>query len=148
MGRALALLAQTDFGFDVERRRRRLRITRGHRLGFRLWRFLYEFRNPGTDKRQAYPHTTGRLFRGSLHAASAITAELAETKVPGEPLFIPDEAGWRPYLPLVDELISALDQPFGAGPLSIYTSEGITEIEPPRSPLRPGPIRTWPWSVS
>ncbi|MGB5199368.1 MAG: hypothetical protein WBR56_05660, partial [Sedimenticolaceae bacterium] len=131
LGRSLALLAQQDFGFDLERYRRGVRISRGNHFGFRLWRFLHELRNPGTDKRQAFPHTIGRVYRGNLRAASPITSELAQTKVPGEPLFIASEEGWRPYLPLVDEMISVLDQPRSVGPLQLYTSEGVTEVAPP-----------------
>lgn len=136
MGRTLSVLAQQDFGFDLKRHGWLARVTRGHRFGFRLWRLLHELRHPSSDKRQSFRHTVGRVFRGTVRAPSGIIAELAQTRVPGEPLYMESEAGWRPYLPLVDELISALDQPFGAGPLSIYTSEGITQIEPPRSPLR------------
>jgi len=133
LGRVLALLAQRDFGFDLERRRMGMRVSRGNRFGFRLWRFLHEMRHSGTDKRQAFVHTVGRVFRGTLRASSPITAELAQTKVPGEPLFLASEEGWRPYLPLVDEMISVLDQPGSAGALELYTSEGVTEVRPPRS---------------
>jgi poly-gamma-glutamate synthase PgsB/CapB len=136
VGRTLALLAQQDFGFDLKCHGWLSRLTRGHRFGFRLWRFLHEMRNPSTEKRQAFSHTTGRVFHGTVRAPSGIISELAETKVPGEPLFMGSEDGWRPYLPLVDEVISALDQPFGAGPLQLYTSEGVTEIIPPRSAMR------------
>ena len=136
VGRTLSLLAQQDFGFDLKRHGWVHRLTRGHRFSFRLWRFLHEMRHPATDKRQAFRHTTGRVFHGTLRAPSGIVSELAQTRVPGEPLFMDSEAGWRPYLPLVDEVISSLDQPFGAGPLTIYTSEGVTEIRPPRSALR------------
>ena len=133
VGRTLAVLAQEDFGFDLQRHGLLSRLTRGHRFGFRLWRLIHEVRHPSTDKRQAFRHTVGRVFRGTLRAPSGILSELAQTKVPGEPLFMGSEAGWRPYLPLVDEVISSLDQPFRAGPLNVYTSEGITEILPPRS---------------
>ena len=136
VGRTLALLAQQDFGFDLKCHGWLSRLTRGHRFGFRLWRILHEMRNPTTEKRQAFRHTTGRVFHGTVRAPSGIISELAETKVPGEPLFMGTEDGWRPYLPLVDEVISALDQPFGAGPLLLYTSEGVTEILPPRSAIR------------
>jgi poly-gamma-glutamate synthase PgsB/CapB len=129
-GRVLAWLARQDFSLDVELRRRP-RISRGHRFGFRAWRFWHEMRQPSTDKRQALSHTVGRIFRGTLHAPSAILSELAMTKVPGEPLFVTSENGWRPYLPLVDELISALDQSMRAGPLKLYTCEGLTEVYPP-----------------
>ncbi len=142
LGRTLSQLAQRDFGFDLGRGRLRPFVVRGHRFGFRLWRFIHEFRTPATDKRQAFSHTCGRIFHGQLRAPSAIVSELAETKVPGEPLFMPSEDGWRPYLPLVDELISALDQPLRAGPLKIFTSEGVTEISPPRSLWRRLQART------
>jgi hypothetical protein len=110
-----------------------LRLTRGHRFGFRLWRFLYEFINSATDKRQAHRHTIGRIFRGSLHAPSAILCELSETKVPGEPLMFEEENGWRPYLPIVDEVISSLDEGFRSQELEIFTAEGVTSVIPPRS---------------
>jgi hypothetical protein len=43
------------------------------------------------------------------------------------------ESGWRPYLPLVDQVISALAAgPSMAKPVEIYTSEGVTVICPQR----------------
>jgi len=131
LGRMLAVLAQNDYGFELARCRGAWRVWRGNRFGFRLWRWLHEMRHPSPDKRQAFRHTIGRIFRGSIHAPSGILAELAETKVPGEPLQIADEGGWRPYLPLVDALLSALDEDFDAPPLRIHTAEGVTEISPP-----------------
>jgi poly-gamma-glutamate synthase PgsB/CapB len=133
VGRVLSVLAQDDFGSDLERGGRAARLTRGHVFGFRLWRFLHELRNPSPDKRQAFPHTIGRIFRGGLRAPSAILSELAETRVPGEPLFIAEEGGWRPYLPLLDEVLSSLTRGRDAPPVRIYTSEGVTELAPPRS---------------
>ena len=133
LGRVLSVLTQEDFGVDLDRGRRKFRFLRGHKFGFRLWRFLHEFRNPSPDKRQAYPHTIGRLFRGDVRAPSAILSELAETKVPGEPLYIGPEQGWRPYLPLVDDVLSALDRSSFSRPVRFYTSEGITELVPPKS---------------
>jgi poly-gamma-glutamate synthase PgsB/CapB len=133
LGRMLAVLAQDSYGLELERTGRGWRLWRGHRFGFRLWRWLHEMLHPSPDKRQAVRHTIGRIFRGSIHAPSGILAELAETKVPGEPLQIGSEGGWRPYLPLVDELISALDEDIERGPLLLFSSEGITEIQVPRS---------------
>lgn len=130
-GRTMALLAQRDFGIGLERRGNRWRLWRGHRFGFRLWRLLHEWRHPSPDKRQAFNHTIGRLFYGTVRAPSAILSELAETKVPGEPLQMGSEAGWRPYLPLVDELISFLDESAGEGPLRLFTAEGVTEVHAP-----------------
>ena len=44
--------------------------------------------------------------------------------LPGEPFTIGHEAGWRPYLPLVDDLISVLDENSSSKPLKVITSEG------------------------
>ena len=136
LGRALSVLAQDDFGYDLERGRRGWRVTRGHRFRFRAWRLLHELRHPSPDKRQAFSHTIGRVAYGSLRAPSAILAELAETKVPGEPRVLPHEQGWRPYLPLVDDVLSALNVAPVPGPSRFYSSEGVTELVPPASPLR------------
>jgi poly-gamma-glutamate synthase PgsB/CapB len=136
IGRVLSVLAQEDYGFDLQRHRWGDWIMRGHRFGFRLWRALYEFKHPSPDKRQAFRHTVGRIFSGTLRAPSAIFSELAETKVPGEPLFISTEAGWRPYLPLVDEAISSLQHGLSAPTIRFCTAEGVTELTPPRSLLQ------------
>ena len=131
VGRVLACLSQRDHGIGLERRKDGWRAWRGHRFGFRMWRLLHEWRHPSPDKRQAFKHTIGRTFRGVVRAPSAILSELAQTKVPGEPLHMGSEAGWRPYLPLVDELISLLEESPSEGPLRLYTAEGITEVSAP-----------------
>jgi len=123
LARVLAVISQADFGYDVQSKK----IIRGHRFGFRWWRLIHEFRHPSPDKRQAFPHTTGRHFSGQIRIPSGILCEVAETKVPGEPLLMESEAGWRPYLPLVDELIDGLPQ------VQIYSSEGITTVSAPKS---------------
>lgn len=133
MGRVLACLSQRDHGIGLERVRSGWRAWRGHRFGFRMWRLLHEWKHPSPDKRQAFKHTIGRTFRGVVRAPSAILSELAQTKVPGEPLHMGSEAGWRPYLPLVDELISLLDESPSEGPLRLYTAEGVTEVAAPES---------------
>ena len=131
LARVLSLIAQHDHGFVVEDRYFGRFILKGDRFKFRFWRFIYELRNSSTDKRQSHRHTTGRHFFGLLRAPSSIMSELAETKVPGEPLLISDEDGSRPYLPLVDDVLSALDQGWPTKPYQIVSSEGITEIIPP-----------------
>ena len=133
LGRILSVAAQDDFGFDVVRRKHGFRLIRGHRFGFRIWRFLHELRHPSPDKRQAFRHTVGRIFEGSLRVPSALLSEISQTKVPGEPLTLSQEGGWRPYLPLVDELLSALDENSPEKPLRLITSDGVTTIHPPAS---------------
>lgn len=133
LGRLASVIAQNDFGLHFARQRRGGYVRRGHHFGRRLWRFLYEWRHPSPDKRQAHRHTIGRIFAGKLHAPSAILAELSETKVPGEPLHFASEDGWRPYLPLVDQLLSLLDDPGDASPLCIVSAEGVTTVRPPPS---------------
>ncbi|MGD8909781.1 MAG: HEAT repeat domain-containing protein, partial [Chromatiales bacterium] len=137
LGRTLSCLAQKDYSLELESGLFGLRLRRGSRVGFRTWRLWHELWRPATDKRQGFSHTTGRVYRGFLHAPSAVMAELAETRVPGEPLFHPSESGYRPYLPLVDEVISALDAGLLRGkPLWLYSAEGVTLLTPPASLLR------------
>lgn len=131
LGRLLALAARADHGLEVQRTLFGSHLRRGHRFRFRLWRLLHELKHPSPDKRQAHRHTIGRVFYGLTCAPSAILAEQAKTKVPGEPLAIAEEGGWRPYLPLLDQMISALDQGWPTRPLRIYSAEGVTEIRPP-----------------
>jgi poly-gamma-glutamate synthase PgsB/CapB len=102
-------------------------------MGFRFWRFFYELLSPSPDKRQGFDHTVGRVTRGSLRCPSCIGSELTQTKVPGEPLYMPSEQGWRPYLPLVDHVITALQSCLSNAPTRVFSPEGITEIKPPRS---------------
>ncbi len=128
VGRVLAVLAIADFGFDLKPGWRP-RLRRGDRFKRRLWRMLHELRTSSTDKRQAWLHTIGRAFIGPIIAPSARLAELAPTKVPGEPLHLGPEAGWRNFMPLLDHVLSALDR---GTTLRIFTSEGLTLIEPPR----------------
>ncbi len=134
IGRVLSVLSQADHPLELELRGRwSPRLWRGHRFGFRGWRFLREMGRPSPDKRQGHRHTIGRHFRGSLRAPSAILAELAETTVPGEPLLITEEGGWRPFLPLLDDVLSQFPAGDSAGEIQIFTSEGVTTLGPPLS---------------
>ena len=132
-GRVLAVMAQDDFGLEIRRGWLGTRIFRDDTFRLRLWRVLYELRRPSPDKRQGFPHTIGRVRFGDLRAPSVLLAELAETKVPGEPLFMEEEGGWRPYLPLVDDALSSLNRFGKKNPVSVFSSEGITELHPPAS---------------
>jgi poly-gamma-glutamate synthase PgsB/CapB len=135
LGRVVSLLSQDGFGCQLSRRGRCYRIIKGHQFRFSWWRLFYELRTPSPDKRQAFSHTVGRYFSGEIRTPSAIMAEVSPTKVPGEPLLIGEEGGWRPYLPLPDEFLSALKWFVSSSTARIITSEGITEIVPPRSIL-------------
>jgi poly-gamma-glutamate synthase PgsB/CapB len=135
VGRVMAVLAQNDFALSI-RPGFMPRIQRGEHFRPRLWRILFEGRNSATDKRQAFRHTIGRHFYGTMIAPSARMAELAPTKVPGEPLFESTEGGWRNYLPLLDQILTALDH---GGETQVFTSDGITRIAPPASFFR----RAW-----
>lgn len=130
--RLFALCAQRDFPFNLKTGRRKWKVFRGFHFGFRFWRFIYEWREPSTDKRQAYPHDIARKYRGNIHLATNILAELSQTKVPGEPLNIGSENSWRPYLPLVDEMIALLDENRYTKVLKRYTSAGLVECEAPK----------------
>jgi gamma-polyglutamate synthase len=136
LGRTMALVADSNYGLSLNRGRFWSEMQRGPEFRFRLWRLLSELVNASPDKRQAFSHTRGRYFHGRLHAPSNILAELTETKVPGEPLVIPEEDGWRPYLPLMDHLLSCLKIFGGSRKQYIYTPEGITEISPPAGVFR------------
>lgn len=125
VGRVLAVLAQDDLGLELLPGGR---LRRGDLMAFRSWRLLHEWRHPTSDKRQAFRHWIGRVWRGRLIAPSVIMAELAPTKVPGEPLFQPDEGSWRPWLPLPDMVLSAIDT---GETVRIVTADGVTEIDPP-----------------
>ncbi len=130
LGRILAYFTRDDFGLVVERRRDEYVIRKGDRIRMRLWRVLHELRNPDTAKRQAFRHTTGRVFRGELRIHSGILAELIETKVPGERLWHESEMSWRRFLPLVDDYLSLFSWlPWRRQRTAkIYSSQGVTEI--------------------
>lgn len=125
VGRVLSVLAQSDYGFEILPSGK---IRRGDLFAFRSWRLIHEWRNPSPDKRQAFPHWIGRVMRGRVAAPSSLMAELAPTKVPGEPLMQADEGGWRNYVPLLDHILSAIDT---GESVSVYSPEGVTVVDPP-----------------
>ena len=134
LGRTLARISENDFGFDVQTGKQSTAI-RWQPFRARLWRILHEYLTPASDKRQAHRHTVGRIYHGELCAPSQRMSELSKTKVPGEPLFIPDDGDWRPFLPLLDQVISSTDRDWPTKPVTIYTAEGVTSITPPSSLL-------------
>ncbi|MDX1706904.1 hypothetical protein, partial [Pseudidiomarina sp.] len=130
--RQLAWLASKRFGFNLRvKAGGTAKVWAGFKWRPRLWRVIHEWRKPSTDKRQNHNHIKGRAYYGLHQFNSRIVAEQSITKVPGEPIYINDESGERSYLPLVDQLISCLDQRWPTEPLRIYSTEGVTEITPP-----------------
>ncbi|WP_372767656.1 hypothetical protein [Pseudoalteromonas sp.] len=128
------LAANNQNGFSLEISNNSLR--KGERFGFRLWRLYHEFMHPATDKRQHHTHTIGRIYTEHLYIPSHNLAEVSPTKVPGEPLHIEKEGHWRPFLPLVDQFISCLDQGWPSKPIEIFHVTGITKITPPNNPFK------------
>lgn len=108
-------------------------LYQGERFGLRLWRFWYELINPATDKRQHHSHVNGRLYFEQDLIPSATLSEVSATTVPGEPLHFDKEGHWRPFLPLVDQLISAIDNTRGGREMVIHHVSGQTVIKPPKS---------------
>lgn len=128
LGPLLAWLSRRTEGLyarPLEDGRWRIRV--GMRRVFRWWRFLYETLHPAPDKRQAFSHVTGRGIEGTVRAHSAMLGEESPTKVPGEPIKIPAEGGWRRFLPPVDDFLESLKQ----GTIRVFSSEGLATIVPP-----------------
>ncbi len=133
IGRVLAVITQGDYGVEIRKGLLFYEVFRGWEFGFRFWRFWHEFFHPAPDKRQAFRHTVGRIPRGHLRAPSSILAETTSTRVPGEPLVIEEEQGWRPYLPLPDDALSMFRLSLRRPHAEIYSFAGITYISGPRS---------------
>jgi hypothetical protein len=140
-GRLLAWLSRRTYGLYAMRRRHGWRVTVGHQRRWRLWRFIHETLNPAPDKRQAHSHVSARRYEGTIRAHAVGLAEESPTKVPGEPVQMPAEGGWRRWLPLPDDFLDSLE----FGPVRIYSSQGIATIEPPKDPRE---VRRLRWRVS
>lgn len=125
VARVLAVISVNDFDYQVNSVLGRFYIQKGIEKGFRFWRFLHEMRLPRTEKRQHFKHTIGRIWRTQHIIPSNVLYEVSQTQVPGEPVYIPQEAGWRPYLPLPDLCLSAL---ILGKPIYVHTPDGITQI--------------------
>jgi poly-gamma-glutamate synthase PgsB/CapB len=132
VGRVWSVVCREDYDVQLQATRRGYKVIRGHPFGFRWWRWWHEFRHPSPDKRQAFPHTVGRLFDGQMLVPSSVMAELAQTTVPGEPLHVSSEGGWRPYLPLPDAMSSSIEFGRRPQPVTVFTSEGMTRVIPPQ----------------
>lgn len=136
LNRFIGHLGRQRYGFDIIDKGNKLKLRAGYKFGFRFWRFWHEFINTATDKRQNHDHLKGRLYYGMVQTGAETMAELSVTKVPGEPLFISAEGGWRDYLPLLDQVLSSLDQGWPTKPVKVYSAQGVTHILPPSNLLR------------
>lgn len=127
------LAAHIGHGFNIQIKDRHLQI--GEAMRFRFWRFWHELFHPATDKRQHHSHLKGRHYDSRHIIPSARLAEVSQTTVPGEPLHMDKEGHWRPFLPLVDQLISALQNGGRGKSTLLYHAAGKTEIFPPKGLL-------------
>lgn len=123
------LAAHIGHGFSIQIKKRHLQI--GEAMRFRFWRFWHELFHPATDKRQHHSHLKGRHYDSREIIPSARLAEVSQTTVPGEPLHMEKEGHWRPFLPLVDQLISASQNAGRGNSTLLYHAAGKTEIKPP-----------------
>ncbi len=126
-GRFLAWLSRRHYGLYARKRAKGWRVTVGHQKRWRLWRWIHETINPAPDKRQAHSHVRARRYEGTIRAHAYGLGEESQTKVPGEPVQMPAEGGWRRFLPLPDDFLDALE----FGPCQVFSSEGIVSITPP-----------------
>lgn len=127
----LVLLASSDLGLELSRTRQGWRVRRGYHFAFSAWRLVYEWKNRSSIKRQGHAHWVSRSLKGSVKIPSQRVCELVETTVPGEPLYIEEADGWRPWLPLACDFYRLL-RFFRVSKLDIWTPEGRTSIESPR----------------
>lgn len=129
LGRLMAWFAQGREGLYAFPREHGYRVTYSFTYVLRAWRLLHETLHPAPDKRPAHSHVRGRHHAGTVRAHSTILAEQSPTKVPGEPIVITSEGGWRSFLPLVDDFLDALK----LGQLRNYSPQGVTTITPPHA---------------
>jgi hypothetical protein len=126
-----SLIAHNRLGFDVARRRSGYMIRKGHHFSFRFWRLYHELTHPSASKRQGFAHWVGRSFHGSIQIPSSITCELVTTGIPGEPLWLEEAGGYRPWVPLACQAYQLLG--WKTSPqISLYTLEGVTRIRRPQ----------------
>lgn len=124
--RILASCATDDFGYFIKIDEDSIVVQRGERWRGSLWRFLHELRHPAPDKRKGASHIVGRKPFGTIRIPSQLLAELTKTRVPGEPLFIEMEGGWRPHVPLLTDCLDVL---LRNRRVDIFTSIGVTVLE-------------------
>ncbi|HWO13002.1 MAG TPA: HEAT repeat domain-containing protein [Polyangiaceae bacterium] len=111
----------------------RYRLTRGEPRRTRLWRLLHEFRSPMPDKRRGYVHSRARVGLGKYVIPPVGMAEVTPTRVHGERLLHGPVGGWGPFLPRVDDLLTAS---LRDEPVRLVTAFGTIVVR--------GPTGLWP----
>lgn len=126
----LTVLAHCGLGFEVREKAGSIEIRPAYRMSFSVWRFIHELKTPSGNKRQGAAHWKSRHLQGQVRIPSSLTCELVATTVPGEPLYIPEAGGWRPWLPLLCDVYRMI---FRFPVLRIFTADGVTIVERPGS---------------
>jgi len=135
LGRVLSLTSVKNFGLYAMAVKGGYEIIRGDRYRRKFWRILYEYKHPDPAKRQGFLHSVGRQLSGTIRAHPRLLAEITETKVPGERLYIPSENTWRSYLPTVDDLLSLCCVKLAGKPVRLFSPEGVLKITGPQKLL-------------
>ncbi len=128
LGRALAVLSTEDLPLAAARSGGGWELTRGDRMGRRLWRILHEVRHPSPEKRQGYLHTVARTVRAEVRAPPGGLAEVTATKVPGERVVVPGLGDWGRHLPTVEDLLGRPP----SGEARIFSAFGATRVVWPK----------------
>jgi gamma-polyglutamate synthase len=104
-------------------------ITRGEPRRLRLWRLWHELRNPMPDKRKGYVHSRARAPLGPYVITPVGMGEVTPTRVPGERVVHGRVGGWGPFLPRIDDLLTAA---LRHEPVRLVTAFGTVVVEGPR----------------
>ncbi|MDC0748206.1 capsule biosynthesis protein CapB [Polyangium mundeleinium] len=128
--RALAVAARGDMTVSLQKLGPgKYILWRGEPRHWRFWRFWNELKTPMPDKRKGYAHTQGRVWQGEIVVPPYGMAEVTPTRVPGERQLCPPVAGWGPFLPRVDELLSVCS--ISGKPLRMITPVGTVLLRGP-----------------
>lgn len=126
----LTVLAYFSLGYELRERADAVEIKPAYGTSFSIWRFIHELKTPSGNKRQGAAHWKSRHLQGTVRIPSSLTCELVATTVPGEPLYIPEAGGWRPWLPLLCDVYRMI---FRFPILRVFTADGLTIVERPGS---------------
>ncbi|HET9239852.1 MAG TPA: hypothetical protein VFO10_21505 [Oligoflexus sp.] len=130
IGPVLTVLAYFGLGYEIREKTGEMEIRPAYGFSLSVWRFIHELKTPSGNKRQGAAHWKSRHLQGEIRIPSSLTCELVATTVPGEPLYIPEAGGWRPWLPLLCDVYRMI---FRFPVLRILTADGVTTVERPGS---------------